>query len=480
MADPIIRIVIEEATPGGAPGGGQPSSGGGGGAPTLPKDQAEGGGDRGGGGEDDSGGGKVAKTIKAYLGRRLPGGQKLLSLLGLDESIDTIAGKLAPAIKRLSDTVKDFVEGVLGVEKKAKESGDKDESGKETGDKTKKSKDPFDFLKDLLGGEKKSALRPDGQKGKPDFEFYKNLSGDKFKADDIKKPDIADKKGPRLPADAEYKNPAAGAEGAEAAEGAAGGGLAAAAGPVAIAALALMAVGEAGEKAASAIRGMGRTAVEFVNNDPTAAMRRVTDGIIETVDKIPIVGEALTALPKVFLAVGDAAGALKDAFLQNARKLENYSGAISAAESLADVRHILADINEAQRTGPRLAQLVTLQSQIEVEFQRAMVPIKEDLLELLVPLVGTAAEMATVLRMISEGVHDASRKLDGVARATIPGWKSLEDLDKWIRDKLSEGGKDGVDDWNALVAGFGSIDLGAEAGVPAKPPPNDGFGGANG
>ena len=439
MADPIIRILIEEGGSGTSAGGGQA-------APQAGQQKIK---PSAVGQEDEDESGQVGKSLRSLFGRLLPGGQRTLKVLGLDDTFDTIAQTIGPALKKISSAIGDFVKDVVSSGGQAKSGG---------------------------GG--KGGSTPSGSAKDMAQEFLGKNGGQGFNTGS-KMPDFASKAPGGMTGDVTMAAEGGGSSFLTQAAGAAG--------PIGIAILALQAIGEVGEKVANSLRGLGQVGAEIVQNNPGAAMRRVADGIIETVDEIPIIGKALTVNAKIFLAVADAATQLRDAFLENARKLAAYSGPLSAAESLAEVRHILADLEEAQRSGPALAKVVELQSQIDVELQRAMTPIKEDILEFLTPLLGLVADMATFLHAAVDGVHEIAKSANESLRSTVPGFKNLQDFLFWAKNQFG-GHKQGKDDFNALAQSVFAIDPGRESGVPftparppsAPPPPNNGFGGAGG
>ncbi len=452
MADPVIRIVIEEGhpgqQPGARPGGGAPSPG----PPGRPV--GGGGGSPAGGEDEEDQAGSVAKAMKAWLGRRIPGGQKTFKLLGIDDVFDTLAEKIGPAIKRVSAAVHEALEGVLGKPKPGGGHGHPADAAK-------------DALKDTLrehlaGGKGRQGYSPENV-GTDLLGKGQGFSDKAVSTDFLGKGSKA----------------ATAAEGSWSAPAAAGGATLLA--DVAGVGLALTALGEAGEAAAQGIRGLGQAGAEIVMNDPGAALRRVADGVIESLGQIPIIGKAITTWPKVFMAVGDAANQLKEAFLQNARKLAEYSGAISAAEAMADVRHILADLREANRTGPRLAEVVTLQSQIEVELQNAMIPLKEDLLEVLVPIMQATLEMAKLLPYAVDELRFLTKVGYELTLAAIPGGKTLDLLWEGVKKYLASIQDDQAKgDFNELAKAYMAIDTGLESAPQFAQPPGNGLGGLGG
>ncbi len=442
MADPIIRILVEESAPGGStrqPGVATPS----GQAPTPGKTGKT-------DGDEEGSAAQVAKAMRAMFGRMIPGGQKMLDVLGLGDTFDELAKKVAPGLKRISSGISDFLKDVLGT-------ADKKASPKDG--TSSPAEDPIaSFVKQQFQGYQANSFG--GQKPLP------NIDGPgepgKAVADDmVWKKSTAAEVGPGE------------VEGTGLIEG-----LTELAGPIGMAIIAFEGIGKAGEMVAGLIRGIGDAGASIVRNDPGTIMKGAAQGMIRWLDEIPIVGRAVTALPKVFLAVGDAANSLKEAFLQSAQKLSQYSGALSAAEAMAEVRHVLADLEEAQRIGPRLSRVVELQSQTEVEFQKAMVPLKEELLELLIPVMEATLTMAKMLHEVTDGVHGGVDFLSILANGVVPGLGILREALKWIKDHTKEDDKQ--DQFNALAQQFFDIDAGAENLDGAPAPPGPGWGGAPG
>ena len=270
--------------------------------------------------------------------------------------------------------------------------------------------------------------------------------------------------------------PGAAAEGGEAAAAGGGAELLGALGPIGVAVLAVKmgadAIGAAADKAAEGIRAVGSIGADLVRNDPGRVLQQAAHGMINWIDEnIPILGKLVTVLPKQFLAISDAAQELTRAFLQRASELAKFSGEISTAEALGDVRRQLADIREAGALGGGLSRVVTLQSQIETNIQDALTPLKQDLLELLIPILEYVREMTTSLK---DFYRDAKNAVQGAANF-VPFMDQIMAFVKFVKDNWPWGAPGGEEDdskLNEMMASFLNIDPFAEGGArpPARPP----------
>ena len=187
-------------------------------------------------------------------------------------------------------------------------------------------------------------------------------------------------------------------EGAEAAGALGGAGamgaIGAVAAPIAVVAGAVLAVKAACDAAAKAMDFMreqiGRTAEsmkKLAGNDTIGAIGNTIQQAGSVFGKIPVVGRMMES------GMGLAAGALisfKDvveAFVQRGRELEAYSPALAMANAQADIKSMMADIREANELGPRLANLTTGWTDLQIELRSIMLPIKEFILGVLKDMV---------------------------------------------------------------------------------------------
>ncbi len=201
---------------------------------------------------------------------------------------------------------------------------------------------------------------------------------------------------------------AVGGEGAASAGGEflAAGGAAAAATAVGV----LWAVGKAGDAAAEGIRFAGDTASHIAKNELYDGLTAAPRKIIAAVDSIPILGAALTAPVKPFLAIADATKQLTDAFLARAGELARYSGPIQSARAIANVRQIIADMKEANVLGQDLSRIVNAQSEISTSFQDVIMPIKEWLAN---ELAGFLENISAVLQTYGPLMKEVASELAG-------------------------------------------------------------------
>jgi hypothetical protein len=146
-------------------------------------------------------------------------------------------------------------------------------------------------------------------------------------------------------------------------------------------------VAGAGRGGAAAARGAGTFATGVAQGDPVRAVQGVVGGVTSVLSKIGPVGIVAAA---GLGAVAGAAFAVKrtfDALASRGKELQNYSGAIAGAAAQQDVTRILTDIREAQRMGDRYAELIQKQTEVEETLRAGLIPIKERLIDILIPLM---------------------------------------------------------------------------------------------
>ncbi len=182
-----------------------------------------------------------------------------------------------------------------------------------------------------------------------------------------------------------------------------------------------------------------------------------------------------------------------DAFVQRGRQIMGYSGALSTANAMADVRGLMADIREAQDTGTDLARLTDSQSKATDDLKKILEPIKEalivrfaNLMEIVVRVLEASGEKLVAMETL------IIKSVDLIAKILLDIWKREGDqLAKDVREgpgAIIEAAKEAVkkfrgdgmdfngflaDQLDALHKQFGDL-----PGAPELPalPPGGGFG----
>ena len=205
--------------------------------------------------------------------------------------------------------------------------------------------------------------------------------------------------------------------GGAAAGGAAAGGEAAAAGGAELAGVAAEAAGgpivmaaTAAAKAVTAaatlagdgFRAAGKAAASLAGNDGMALLSQASEGVAGALEKIPIVGEAFAETVRAATAAVTAFRTAADAFVARGRELQGYNGDLAAANATADTRKLLADIREAGTIGKSTAGLTDSMSRIDVAFQDALGPLKDQVAALLDQVAKPVAELAEAAGTVVE------------------------------------------------------------------------------
>ena len=176
-------------------------------------------------------------------------------------------------------------------------------------------------------------------------------------------------------------------------------GLAEAAGP---AGLALFAIKETSDAVVGAFKKVAEVGQQVVVGDFYGSVRMMSAGILKTIDPLGVWSEGL-------IKAADALNGLTQAFLQKADQLAKYSPDIAVAKARAEVAETMHSIGEAQQLGPRLARLVELQSETQLAFDKAMLPVKEALLELAITFSGYLKEIVDFLGQFAPMFRDLVR-----------------------------------------------------------------------
>jgi hypothetical protein len=186
------------------------------------------------------------------------------------------------------------------------------------------------------------------------------------------------------------------AEGIPEAEAVGGAGIAEMAGPIGavflVADLAAKELAGQIKDVTASMQFLGDEAKLLAGNDHLGMFNLAVDSTAKMLEKIPISGqiyaaalEAATAPIRIFAEVSEA-------FVQRGRQIQQYSGELSGAFAISDVRSMMADIREAQDTGPDLARLVDAQSRVSDEFKRILEPLKEFIIGHLADMMEVAAD----------------------------------------------------------------------------------------
>jgi hypothetical protein len=162
-----------------------------------------------------------------------------------------------------------------------------------------------------------------------------------------------------------------------------------------------------------------REKVELVSHQVQAAAAndyyKILDNQLEDVSKalsrVPITGEALAAAFDAAVSPVRAFHDVVGAFVERGKQLQGFSGELSQAGAMAEVRTLLDDLREADRLGPDLARLTEAQSELGHEFRELVLPIKEWLLEHLAAALETLVEVVKGIRVGIEEMKEITKIL---------------------------------------------------------------------
>lgn len=146
--------------------------------------------------------------------------------------------------------------------------------------------------------------------------------------------------------------------------------------------------------ATSAVQTFGEAARKVASNDGIGFMTTGLNAASDALGKIPVVGKVFSAGLDLASAGLTTFKSVLDAFTARGRELAKYNPQIAFAAAQADVRRIFADIREANQNAARYADLILKSQQLEESFQRALQPLKEAIMNLLIKLTPVAQGVA--------------------------------------------------------------------------------------
>ena len=168
---------------------------------------------------------------------------------------------------------------------------------------------------------------------------------------------------------------------------------------------------------------------QFAGNDHMGMFTSGVDMAAASLERVPIVGDALAAGLKATVAPLIAFNRVVEAFVHRGDELAQFSGTITAAQVRADMRSMMADIREAEALGPGIARLTDATSQLWIELREILLPIKQFLVETLAGIMEflrdgimglqmLAADIKLLLQMIWDKLTFASeaQKLDRIVK----------------------------------------------------------------
>lgn len=241
------------------------------------------------------------------------------------------------------------------------------------------------------------------------------------------------------------------------AAGAAGGAggfaaLAAAAGPFVVIAgvvvAAAYAFNQLRQATANAIHSVGDFAAGLATQaSPGEALQQAGANMEAFGDKIAYVIPPLAAIASTAGAVNSSMGKFMRALDGVALRYGQYSGALSQANAMSDIRQIMGDMRRSQEVGPQLARYVDVRSEV----QQKIADTQTHFLSMLIPIATAALE---VLNGIATGAEAAAKVAKAFYESSVPGMtiQAINDMAAWLRRQFP-----GANDNPQLEQFFGEL-----------------------
>lgn len=195
------------------------------------------------------------------------------------------------------------------------------------------------------------------------------------------------------------------------------------------------------------VRLFGNVVEKVAKNDGFGAITAVGDGFADMAAKVPVVGEAMSAQIKMYTQFLKTFEQVTDAFAQRGKELKGYSGPIAQAEAEGRVMKVMADLREAQNLGNDYAQVIREQAVMQTEMQRALEPIKHEIMRNLIPLMKAMnVQIKAVgkgLEIFFAGKEKADKAMSDMLMKSFPGLSGVmkqvgKAVDKFLNDGKEE------------------------------------------
>jgi len=234
---------------------------------------------------------------------------------------------------------------------------------------------------------------------------------------------------------------------AGAAAGGASGAVAAAGGPLALAIAAKEASAKVQQMAVDFVNAGGRAAASLA--EPGQGLGKIAgaaDAAGEAVGKLGGAGGAAEGAIKTAAAGVRAFSDTVDAFVRRGRELASYNGNLASSSARQDNARLMADVREANETGPELSRLTDSMTDIEMLIREGLLPIKKFVIEVLADFVQFLKD--AVLQMLNVLKEPSVFTPDWLEEWAKKVLKALEQTD--APDSL-------IQDWINAADGLGSM-----------------------
>lgn len=181
----------------------------------------------------------------------------------------------------------------------------------------------------------------------------------------------------------------------------------------------------------------GRALQQIARNDVLGAVTTAAEGTAAALDKIPVVGETAAAGIRAVTTSANAFRETVDTVVARGRELSRYDASLAAANANADVRRILADIQEADRTGEATARVTDNQSKADTNLRELILPFKD----LFTSVLSVLTEIGKVVTdLLKIGVLPILEVVTWIGKTLLTPVKEavqfISELIEWIADNL--------------------------------------------
>jgi len=193
-----------------------------------------------------------------------------------------------------------------------------------------------------------------------------------------------------------------------------------AAGPVGMAAAAAaMVVDVAAGKIADGVKALekgirtaGQGIQQFAGNDHIGMLETATDAAAAGLEKIPVVGQIWAAELQLATSVVTTFADVMDSFVQRGQQLARLDSSLAYANADADVKRLLADIEEADKLGKDMARITESQVDMEILMREILMPLKQ-------ALTAGVADFADAFKELMEAIRPLIEPSIAVAKVVV-------------------------------------------------------------
>jgi len=132
--------------------------------------------------------------------------------------------------------------------------------------------------------------------------------------------------------------------------------------------------------------------------------------------------------------------ALDQQFLQMSKDAAKYNGQVAAAQAMAEVRDLFAQLRRAEELGPRLASYTTERSMLGVELQDLITDISKPLLDGMEEGVRSLRALLAVLQVYVDFSTGFYESISGF----LPEGVTVADVSEWISNPTVKAVKEAI------------------------------------